>query len=131
MEEENSKQQQSRDDQSKQQSSSSQQSFEQGGKEKGPNMIAVLSYLGILFLVPLLAVKDDEFVQFHAKQGMILFIAEVATMVIAWIPILGWITAPIAWIVWLVFSIIGIVNVVSGKKKEIPLIGKFAEKFDI
>ncbi|MBZ9578021.1 DUF4870 domain-containing protein [Patescibacteria group bacterium] len=100
-------------------------------KQGDQNLIAVLSYLGILFLIPLLVVKDNRFVQFHAKQGLVLFIAEIATVVIAWIPILGWIAGFILWIVWFVFSIMGIVNVLGGKKTPLPMIGKFAGKFKI
>jgi len=32
------------------------------------DLTAILSYLGILFLVPLLVSKDNPFAQFHAKQ---------------------------------------------------------------
>lgn len=95
----------------------------------GDNLIAILSYLGILFLIPLLVSKDNRFVQFHAKQGLVLFIVEIIIALIAWIPIIGWIGAPILWIICLVLSIIGIVNVVTGKQNPLPIIGKFAGKF--
>ena len=98
-------------------------------KKEEKDLTAILSYIGILFLVPLLACKDNAFAQFHAKQGLVLFIAEIATMLIAWIPILGWLVGLVAWIVWLVLSIIGIINVVNGKQVSIPIIGEFAKKF--
>ena len=98
--------------------------------EKGENdLTAILSYLGILFLVPLLTRKDNAFAQFHAKQGLVLFIAEVATMMIAWIPFLGWFVGMICWIIWVILSIIGIVNVLNGKQVPLPIIGKFAQRF--
>ncbi len=93
------------------------------------NMIAILSYIGILFLVPMLAAKDNDFAQYHAKQGLVLFIAEIATMLIAWIPIIGWLIGFVAWIIWFILSIMGIINVVGGKKKPLPVIGSFASKF--
>lgn len=92
------------------------------------NLTAILSYIGILFLVPLLACKDDAFAQFHAKQGLVLFIAEIATAMISWIPFIGWFVGMICWIVWVVLSIMGIMNVVGGKQAPLPVIGKFAEK---
>jgi uncharacterized membrane protein len=98
-------------------------------KKKEKDLTAVLSYIGILFLVPLLAAKDNAFAQFHAKQGLVLFIAEVATVVIAWIPVLGWIVGLVAWIIWVVLSVIGIMNVLGSKRTPLPIIGKFAEKF--
>ncbi len=96
--------------------------------EEGVDAVAILSYLGILCLVPLLAKQDDEFAQFHAKQGLVLFIAEVITMFVVAIPIIGWIIGPIAWIVWVVLSIIGIVHVIQNKRKQVPLVGGFASQ---
>lgn len=98
-------------------------------KKEGKDLTAILSYIGILFLVPLLACKNNSFAQFHAKQGLVLFIAEVATMFIAWIPILGWLVGFVCYIIWIVLSIIGIMNVLGGKQVPLPIIGKFAGKF--
>lgn len=91
--------------------------------------ITVLSYIGILFLVPLLSKKDSKFAQFHAKQGLVLFIMELVLMVLMVIPILGWIIYVVGIITSLIFAIMGIMNVVGGKCKELPVIGKFAGKF--
>lgn len=98
-------------------------------KQDGKDSIGVLSYIGILFLVPLLVRKNDTFVQFHAKQGLALFICEVATCLIAWIPVIGWIIGLVAWIMWLILAITGIMNVVKGKQVPLPVIGKLGEKF--
>ncbi len=97
---------------------------EESEKKESPNMIAILCYLGILVIVPLLVAKDDEFVNYHIKQGLVLLIT---FFLVSFIPIINL----FAWIVGLVFMIMGIINVVNGKKKEIPLIGQFAEKFKI
>ncbi len=35
--------------------------------------LAAIGYLGILFLIPLLAKKDNKFCQHHGKQGAVLF----------------------------------------------------------
>ncbi len=91
------------------------------------NMVAILSYLGVLCLVPLIAVKDNDFVQYHAKQGLTLFIAEIATMLVGWIPLIGWLVGFVAWILWVILSIIGITNVVNKKKKPLPVIGGLAK----
>lgn len=99
-------------------------------KKEEKDLTAVLSYIGILFLVPLLVCKDNSFAQFHAKQGLVLCIAEIATSMISWIPVVGWI-ALLCWIIWFVLSVIGIVNVLNGKKEGLPVIGKFADSFKI
>ncbi len=94
-------------------------------------VIALLSYLGILVLVPLLAKKESPYAQFHAKQGLVLLIAWIAIGIITVIPIIGWIIGPIASIVLLIFSIIGIINALGGQTKELPLIGQFGEKLNL
>ena len=49
-----------------------------GASGSSENVYAILSYLWILCLIPVLMKKEDEFVKFHAKQGLMLFIVEVA-----------------------------------------------------
>ncbi|NLA05547.1 MAG: hypothetical protein GX881_07535, partial [Firmicutes bacterium] len=89
-----------------------------------------LAYLGILFLIPLLAKKDSPYSQFHAKQGIVLFIGWVAATVINVIPILGQIVFVIAGLFFFVLFIIGVINALSGKAKELPLIGQLGHKFN-
>ncbi len=98
--------------------------------ENDEKVFGVLAYIGILFLVPLLAGKT-EFSKFHANQGLVLFIAEIAVNIVAGIitliPIIGWIIGLLFWAVdifWLVLMIMGIVNACQGEMKELPLIGK-------
>src|SRR5205823_3807031 len=45
-------------------------------------IMLVLSYLGILCLIPLLMKKDDPEVQWHAKNGTVLFGAEVVVFIV-------------------------------------------------
>ena len=92
--------------------------------------IACLSYLGILFLIPLLAKKDSPYSQFHAKQGIVLFLGWIAASVINVIPILGQIIFVIASLFFLVLFFIGVINALSGKAKELPLIGQLGHKFN-
>ena len=103
--------------------------MEEAPKKSQKNILAIISYIGVLCLVPILMKEKDEFVKFHAKQGLTLFIGEVATWIVFSIIPLFWFLANLFGLLWLVLSIIGIVNVLNNRKKEIPLIGKFAEKF--
>lgn len=102
-----------------------------GTNNKG---ITYLSYLGILALIPFMTEKDDEFVQFHAKQGLNLFIFEIIGAVV--LNILSFVTSIfwflsivislISWIVSLLFlivTVIGIINVSKGLKTPLPVIG--------
>ncbi len=93
--------------------------------------IAAIGYLGILCFVPLLAKKESKFAQFHAKQGLVLFIVEVIGVFLHIIPILGWIVAWMLFIACAVASIMGIVNAINGEEKDIPGVAELAKKFNI
>ena len=97
---------------------------------------AILSYLGILVIVPILAAKESKFARFHANQGLILCIAAI----LYWIAysILSSIILSISWhlywlvsiisivgIIFLVWSVLGIINAAKGRAKELPFIGHF------
>jgi uncharacterized membrane protein len=100
-------------------------------------IMLVLSYLGILCLIPLLAKKDDPEVQWHAKNGTALFGAEVIVFIIRimlffiHIPFLGCGLAVVfcaIWIGFLALSIICIMKAVKGERFRIPVLTDFAEK---
>ena len=87
-------------------------------------IISLFAYLGILFIVPLLAGKDSKYARFHTNQGIILFIFSVILAFLARFPHVGWIFS-LAEVVTVIFAILGIINAVTGKTRELPLIGKF------
>ncbi len=93
---------------------------------------AWLSYLGILWLVPLLTLKENAFAKFHVKQGIVLTIYGFAVGIVGGaIPFLGWfIIAPVGSIILLVLAIMGIVNSLGGKYWRCPLgVAVLAEKW--
>ncbi len=101
-------------------------------ERKKINPLALISYIGVLCLIPLFVEKKDEFVKFHTQQGLALFIAEIISGFIMFlIPVIGWALGYILNVIWVILAIVGIVNVLNGKKKELPLIGKFAKNFKI
>ena len=96
---------------------------------KNNKVMAVLCYLWILWLVPLLTdYKNEPFVKFHINQGIILTIAWIVVRIAAWIigfiPVLGPIVSWVAWIALVVITIIGIINAVNMEEKPLPVIGK-------
>lgn len=91
---------------------------------KDNKMIAVLSYLGILVVVPLLLKSEDAFVKFHVKQGIILVIGWIIGMVLY--PFMG--LGFLIHITIVVFSIMGIINVSEEKMKDLPFVGEMAKK---
>jgi uncharacterized membrane protein len=89
--------------------------------------MAILCYLGILVIIPILTAKEDEFVKFHIKQGLVLLIAFIISGALSRVPIVGW----LFWLATVVLMIIGIVNAASNQKKELPIIGHFGNNFHI
>ncbi|SRR6266852_3137799 len=94
----------------------------------------VLSYLGLLCLIPLLAKKDDAEVQWHAKNGTVLLFAEIGWIVIrialafAHLGCVGGILDCIVWLGFLALSVVCIVKAVGGQRFRIPVLTDFAEK---
>ena len=93
-------------------------------------VMGILAYIGPLVFVPMFAAKESTLARFHANQGLILFILEMAAS------ILGAVFANIPWIGWLialpfyavevvsvVCAIMGIVAASKGQAKEFPIIG--------
>ena len=104
-------------------------------------LMIVLSYLGLLALIPLLVEKDDSEVQWHAKHGLVLVAAEfilfvglsVIGMVIGAMSaglgcILG-LVWPIVMVGVLVLHVMCIVKGLNGDRLIIPGISEFADKF--
>lgn len=96
---------------------------EETPKISDEKIISLLSYIGLLCLIPLLAKRESKFAQFHAKQGLILCLG----WVISWIPFIGW----LLWIILVIFSVWGVINVINGKYAKLPLVGDLAEKLNI
>lgn len=84
-------------------------------------LMAILCYLGILWLIPFLAAKESPFVKYHLNQGLLVLILGIIVAIISWIPVVGWLCG----VVVFALAVIGIVNVVNGKAQELPVIGKY------
>jgi uncharacterized membrane protein len=112
-----------------------------GSVSSNRNVMIVLAYLWLLALVPLLVEKDDKEVQWHAKHGIVLMVAEI----ILWIAfgivstMLGMVSSglgcligilwPILWIGIVVLHIVAIVKGVNGGRLIIPGVSEYASKF--
>lgn len=94
-----------------------------GGSNSDSKLMGALSYLWILSVVMLVIKKDDEFVKFHARQGLILFIISF----VGFIPVIGWIID----ILVVIMVIVGFFKALSGEKWKMPLIGDIAAKINL
>jgi len=95
---------------------------------KHNTLMAVVAY--ILFFIPLLTdAKNDPFVKFHVKQGLVLFLACLASAVLVRLPVVGFMLMFPLNIFIFILWIMGIVNALNGKQERLPIIGKYADKF--
>lgn len=88
-------------------------------------VMAILAYLGILCLIPVLIADESDFVKYHANQGLVLFIAEIILFAIGIIPIIGWLISFIGFLGAVILAIMGIINAANEKKEPLPLIGGY------
>ena len=98
---------------------------------KHNSTMAALAYIGPLVIVSYLVAKDDTFVKYHIKQGLVLLVIEVALSLIGSMMYMLWSIINIVQILVVILAVIGIVNAIKGKEKSLPLVGKFAEHFKI
>lgn len=94
-------------------------------------LMAAISYLGILCLIPLLAKKDSKFAQEHGKQGLVLLITWIVVWVVGIVPVIGWIAGFLASIFLLIVNIIAFVKALMGEFWEIPLIGPYRKQVNL
>jgi uncharacterized membrane protein len=92
-------------------------------------MFAVLSYLSILCIVPLILKKKNAFVLSHGRQGLVLFVAEVGALVLS-IVFPPWVLRPFLFILF-GFSFWGMVSAIRGQFVAFPVIAKIAEKITL
>ncbi|GMT41907.1 MAG: hypothetical protein IEMM0002_0318 [bacterium] len=90
--------------------------------------LALLSYFGILCLVPMLINKDDEYVNFHARQGLMLWLWGVLAIFGLYLPVVGRLFFSVSALLIVVFSLLGIMSVLLTKAWRFPLIGIWADK---
>jgi len=83
---------------------------------------AVVSYVFIFSVILYITKKDDKFVQFHARQGIVVFVL----MIIGLFPVLG---VPL-FILAIVLAVIGASKAYVGEEFKIPFIYKYAQKID-
>lgn len=79
------------------------------------------------FVIAMILKRDDKYVMFYAKQGLVLFIAFIVASIISWIPIIGWLFSIFVFILWAMTWI----NALSGEEKNTWLIGDLAEKIKL
>ncbi|MEI6627519.1 MAG: hypothetical protein WCL61_02900, partial [bacterium] len=81
---------------------------------------AAASYFWLLAIIVLAIKKNDDYVRFHANQGILLFILSLACFV----PFFG----QLLLMVVVIMMIIGMVKAFKGEKWPLPIVGDMPEK---
>ncbi len=89
---------------------------------------AVISYVSFLCIIALILKKDNKFALYHAKQGLVLFVMEVAAFILTIIPFLGWLIGVFGYALFLIVSLWGIKQSALGIYNRIPVISDVADK---
>jgi len=89
-------------------------------------VFALLSYLAILCIIPLVVKRENPFALAHARQGLVLFVGEVAVFVAS--IILPLFIIKIFYLAFGVFSLWGIVECLRGRFVRMPFVSEIAEK---
>ncbi|HEX5030263.1 MAG TPA: hypothetical protein VFX78_02250 [Candidatus Eisenbacteria bacterium] len=103
-------------------------------------ILASVAYLPGLCFIGLLGAPDNRYVGFHARQGFLLLLVEVAIAIaiaiydgsIGMIPVVGFLVGSllkfILWMSILALTIYGVVKGASGEMARIPVLGEAVEK---
>ncbi len=101
----------------------------------------VLSYLGILALIPFFAKKDDPDpeIRWHARNGLALFLVELVVGIVFFVVGIAMrnsvagcglgIIECVIWLGFLVVSVICIIKAVGGQRFRLPVVSDLGEKF--
>jgi fumarate reductase subunit D len=89
---------------------------------------AIISYVSFLCIISLILKKSNKFALYHARQGLVLFVMEVAAFILSIIPLLGWLFGIFGYALFLLVSIWGIMQAALGIYCRIPLITKISEE---
>ncbi len=101
--------------------------------------MAILSYIPVLVIIPLVFGQQSRFVRYHTNQGFLLFILEalrwgIMSVLYTALPLMfkshpilalfGLLNGAISFL-FLAFAIVGLLHVVGGQCQELPAIGKY------
>lgn len=96
-----------------------------------PNVAAALSYVFgfISGIIIFMMEKENRFIRFHAMQSIFLSaIFFVLTVILDFIPFIGWVVIQLLSLVFIICWIIAIIKAAQGVYFKIPLIGDLADK---
>lgn len=102
---------------------------EQEIKEGVP--FAALSYVLFLWILGFILKKENRFLHYHAKQGLVLFIIETVFTILVLLGLVGSILKIIGVLLFLAISLYGVYSALTGRVCKIPFVSRVAAKLII
>ena len=91
-------------------------------------IFAVMAYLWLLCIVPLVFKKDNPFVLSHGKQGLVIFVGVVCIFIVS--ILFDWILRPGLFLLG-ILSLWGMIESLKGQELRIPFICDIADKITL
>ena len=98
--------------------------------------VAILSYvtiIGFIIAIVMHSSKKTQLGSFHLRQVLGLFVTGVCfwpcTIVLIFIPILGWLAILLGWVAMFVLVVMGFIGAVTGQQKPVPVLGAHYQKW--
>ncbi len=94
------------------------------GEDKTVALLAYITLIGFIIAIILHGQKKTALGAFHLRQMLGIVLTGVASYILIFIPILGWIAFPIVGILVFIMWIMGLIAAVNGEMKPTILLGK-------
>lgn len=102
-------------------------------EDKTVAIVAYLTLIGFIVAIIIHMNKKTKIGAYHLRQmlGFVLTTIVVwpCAIVLAFIPILGWLCIVAIWISLLVFWILGLISAINGQMKPMPVVGPLYQKW--
>jgi len=103
------------------------------GEDRTAAILCYLTIIGLIVAILLHSNKKTQLGSFHLRQALGLVLSSLAlsvgAIVLAFIPIIGWLALLIGWVGLLVLVIIGLIAAINGQQKPVPVLGKKYQKW--
>jgi uncharacterized membrane protein len=93
-------------------------------------LLAYITLIGFIIAIIMHGNKKTALGAYHLRQALGLFItAFIGGIVLAIIPVVGWLLLPFFWLTVIIFAVLGIMAAVGGKQKPLPVLGTKYEQW--
>ena len=107
----------------------SEQTVQTGLSDNAASGLAYITIIPAIIFLVMEPYNRNKFIRFHAFQCLFLFVAILAIdIVLGFIPIIGWMLAPLVGLGALALAIICLLKAYNNQMWKLPVIGDFAEK---